>query len=73
MLIFVQPNFISVIGASLLCLLVATFVLARTKKKGRNLPPGPSGVPFLGYVRFFGKDPHVKLRDLALIYGDVFR
>ena len=39
----------------------------------RNYPPGPIGVPVLGYVLFLGSKPNEKLRDLGRKYGDVFR
>lgn len=39
----------------------------------RNYPPGPLGVPVLGYAVFLGKKPNEKLRQVSKIYGDVFR
>ncbi|XP_035227372.1 cytochrome P450 18a1-like [Stegodyphus dumicola] len=43
------------------------------KKKGQNLPPGPIGLPFVGYIPFLTNKPYVKLQELAKIYGPVYR
>uniref|UniRef100_A0A914XCE0 Cytochrome P450 1A1 n=1 Tax=Plectus sambesii TaxID=2011161 RepID=A0A914XCE0_9BILA len=36
-------------------------------------PPGPYGLPILGYMPFLGKRPHVTLKNLAEKYGDIFQ
>ncbi|XP_054720549.1 cytochrome P450 2J4-like [Uloborus diversus] len=41
-------------------------------RKKRNLPPGPYGVPYLGYLPFLGKKPHETLTRLSKKYGTVF-
>ncbi|CAN7943628.1 unnamed protein product, partial [Ixodes pacificus] len=55
---------------------VLTFVvlLWLRQKFGKNqtLPPGPRGLPLLGYLPFLEKNLHVKLRDLSREYGPVF-
>ncbi|CAN7984946.1 unnamed protein product [Ixodes hexagonus] len=38
-----------------------------------KLPPGPKGVPLLGYLPFFGRNHHLKFVELAKIYGPVVR
>ncbi|XP_014681878.1 PREDICTED: cytochrome P450 2M1-like [Priapulus caudatus] len=38
----------------------------------RNLPPGPRGLPILGYLPFLGKHPYLTLTELGKRYGPVF-
>ncbi len=38
----------------------------------KKLPPGPLGVPFLGYLPFMTSKPYLKLTQLAKTYGGVF-
>ena len=40
-------------------------------KKRYKLPPGPRGLPLVGYLPFFGKDPPVTFMELRKTYGDV--
>ncbi|XP_055943157.1 cytochrome P450 2J4-like [Argiope bruennichi] len=42
------------------------------KKSRRNFPPGPWGLPVVGYIPFLSKDVHLKFIELAKKYGDVF-
>uniref|UniRef100_T1IT96 Cytochrome P450 n=1 Tax=Strigamia maritima TaxID=126957 RepID=T1IT96_STRMM len=37
----------------------------------KNLPPGPKGIPFLGYLPFLGRKPHLVLTELKKKYGDI--
>lgn len=37
-----------------------------------HMPPGPTGLPYLGYYPFLRSDFHVQLQDLEKKYGDVF-
>lgn len=39
---------------------------------GRRCPPGPYGVPFLGYLPFLGEQPHLVLTKLGSKYGSIF-
>lgn len=41
------------------------------KTRGCKWPPGPWGVPLLGYLPFFGKEPHLTFTKLRKTYGDV--
>lgn len=42
------------------------------KRKHRNLPPGPRGLPVFGYYPFLGKEPEKALKELGKKYGNVF-
>ncbi|KAK6170816.1 hypothetical protein SNE40_019118 [Patella caerulea] len=69
---FVDPNtriqatlitfFTTLIGAKV----IMDFV------KRDNQPPGPLGVPLLGYLPFFGRYPHLTFSKLREKYGDIF-
>jgi len=41
--------------------------------RNKNIPPGPTGVPFLGYLPFLNRDaPYKHLANLTKQYGRVF-
>lgn len=37
------------------------------------LPPGPLGLPLLGYLPFLGTNPHLKFHKLAQVYGPIYK
>lgn len=37
-----------------------------------NIPPGPYGLPIVGYLPFLGQQPHKVLSQLGKKYGNVF-
>ena len=41
-------------------------------KERRQLPPGPNGLPLLGYSPFLGPYPHKEIAKLGQKYGNVF-
>ena len=50
-------------------LLLVTYILLHRKPK--NFPPGPRGMPLLGYAPFFGKNAAEDIRKMKYKYGPV--
>ncbi|XP_065309469.1 cytochrome P450 2A12-like [Dermacentor albipictus] len=50
-----------------------SLVSKRRDKKSERLPPGPSGVPLLGYLPFVWKPYHVAFKEMSDHYGPIFR
>ncbi|XP_040068815.1 cytochrome P450 2F3 [Ixodes scapularis] len=61
----------SAVAAGVLTFVVLLWLRQKFGKK-QTLPPGPRGLPLLGYLPFLEKNLHVKLRDLSREYGPVF-
>ncbi|XP_077973181.1 cytochrome P450 2A13-like [Styela clava] len=51
--------------------LVTVFVWWRSNRKS-GLPPGPTGLPLLGYIPFMGKKPQNTLAKLRKQYGSIY-
>ncbi|KAG8181434.1 hypothetical protein JTE90_015453 [Oedothorax gibbosus] len=58
---------------ALVVLLVAYFSLGAWNDWRSNLPPGPYGLPIVGYLPFLSKNAHLEFLKLGKKYGDVFR
>ncbi|XP_062005373.1 labd-13Z-ene-9,15,16-triol synthase, chloroplastic-like [Rosa rugosa] len=47
------------------------------KKPNRNpttpLPPGPRGLPLVGYLPFLGANLHLEFTDMARVYGPIYK
>ncbi|OQV25636.1 Cytochrome P450 2U1 [Hypsibius exemplaris] len=41
-------------------------------RRPKGVPPGPNGVPVLGYAPFLTARPHEKLLELSKTYGNIF-
>ena len=54
-------------------LIVGILILCQRLRKKGKFPPGPTGVPILGYLPFLGQEPYKELDRLKYIYGNVFR
>lgn len=58
-------------AAVFMATLVVVKLITHLNKKRYNLPPGPRGVPILGYLPFFGDNPPETFNELRRTYGDV--
>lgn len=57
------------------CLFVKLLLSSRLKSCSSSLPlpPGPRGIPFLGFLPFLDKDFHVTLTSLSQKFGPVYQ
>lgn len=46
--------------------------LLRLYRELRKLPPGPWGLPVIGYLLFMGNEKHTRFMELATRYGSLF-
>lgn len=54
-------------------LFVSVILITRCYCKDCNLPPGPYGLPYFGYLFFLkGKALHLKFASFAKTYGEIF-
>jgi Cytochrome P450 len=67
-------NFQSTLIVFFAALLVTTIIqwIVSIYRETKTLPPGPWGVPFLGYLAFIGNEKHTKYAKLAKQYGRIF-
>ncbi|GIY91459.1 cytochrome P450 18a1 [Caerostris extrusa] len=55
------------------CVTILVYIFTTLVRKFRmKLPPGPMGLPIVGYFPFLSKDAHLKFMELSKKYGDVF-
>lgn len=54
-------------------LLARRRLLAQMGVDNVKQPPGPRGLPVLGYLPFLGKQAHVKLNQLAQKFGSIYQ
>lgn len=60
------------IGAALTVLAAVVWLRFRWRKD-INLPPGPWGIPLIGYVPFLGRNLHAMFWELSKTYGPIVR
>lgn len=66
-------NFLVEFRYILICLvLTILFHTVLYRRRFKNLPPGPTGIPFFGYLPFIN-DPVEEITSLGKRYGDVFK
>uniref|UniRef100_T1JMZ1 Cytochrome P450 n=1 Tax=Strigamia maritima TaxID=126957 RepID=T1JMZ1_STRMM len=51
---------------------IVLWISAIYLKTPKNLPPGPREIPFLGYLPFLTRKPHLAFTKLQKKYGDIF-
>ena len=58
---------------ALFIILLILFYFWRKIRENSKLPPGPYGLPILGYLPFVNsQNPQKSMQELSLKYGDVF-
>ncbi|CAL1272909.1 unnamed protein product [Larinioides sclopetarius] len=57
---------------ALFALVLISIISSLFKRSRRNFPPGPWGLPIVGYIPFLSKDVHLQFINLSKKYGDVF-
>ncbi|KAM0037181.1 putative cytochrome P450 [Helianthus debilis subsp. tardiflorus] len=63
-----------VITISIVTLSVLWYKLTlSTSSRSPPLPPGPRSLPVVGYLPFLGRDPHIKLTNMAHAYGPIYK
>ncbi|CAM8909562.1 unnamed protein product [Rhodiola kirilowii] len=60
--------------AAIICIITALLVKGLRKPRRLLLPPGPRGLPIVGYLPFLGTtDLHLTFKKLADVYGSVYK
>ncbi|XP_076336270.1 cytochrome P450 2J6-like [Tachypleus tridentatus] len=65
---WLKPTF----GTTVLFATCVFFFLCWLLGRPRNYPPGPVGLPIVGYLTFLSKKPHLDFIELSKKYGNVF-
>ncbi|KAK9068012.1 hypothetical protein SSX86_012123 [Deinandra increscens subsp. villosa] len=60
------------VSVLILVLLWYKWTLSFTRKGRNRLPPGPYGLPVLGYLPFLSHNLHEKFTEIAQTYGPIF-
>lgn len=62
-----------VTGLAIILMAAAAFAFRKRNGNTGKLPPGPRGIPFLGYLPFLRSNHHAMFKNLAKIYGPIVR
>ncbi|KAL0446068.1 UNVERIFIED_CONTAM: cytochrome [Sesamum latifolium] len=65
--------YIAIISVLVMSILWFIKVLFNPVRRNPPLPPGPRGLPILGYLPFLGKNLLHQFRDLAHQYGPIYK
>ena len=58
---------------AILIILLMFYLIWMAIRRNSKLPPGPYGLPILGYLPFINsQNPQKSMQELSLKYGDVF-
>ncbi|XP_015919927.1 cytochrome P450 2J6 [Parasteatoda tepidariorum] len=60
------------IAIGLLVLIIVYLITYLIKKQSKNLPPGPYGLPIVGYLPFMAERPYLQFIELSKKYGNIF-
>lgn len=63
---------VSFLALTLLAISLA-ILLYISRKTSSRLPPGPRGLPFMGYLPFLGTDLHKEFSKMAQLFGPIFK
>lgn len=64
-----RPEILFGVCAFFLAYIIMVFI----KRARSNFPPGPLGLPIVGYLPFISENLHIDFTKLGKKYGDVFR
>ncbi|PWA99111.1 heme-binding cytochrome P450 [Artemisia annua] len=65
-------HMILTVSIVVLVLLWYKWTIPYTRKEKTRLPPGPYGLPIVGYLPFLGSNLHEKFTNMADTYGPIF-
>ncbi|GAB2213091.1 hypothetical protein Drorol1_Dr00021109 [Drosera rotundifolia] len=58
---------------TIILIVIVSLRKARSKSESPRLPPGPRGLPVVGYLPFLRNDLHRQFTDLAKVYGPIYK
>ncbi|KAG4069821.1 hypothetical protein HA402_006836 [Bradysia odoriphaga] len=59
------------LSAILIVIIIVTFFYYK-EKRPKHFPPGPNGIPILGYLPFLGSDSYASIGEIGKKFGDIF-
>ncbi|KAK3038477.1 hypothetical protein RJ639_029775, partial [Escallonia herrerae] len=62
-----------VASMALLTLFLSIWAFRKSRHGRTRLPPGPPGLPLVGYLPFLGTDLHQSFTELAQVHGPIFK